>query len=189
MKHIRTLIGSAALLTALGAHAVEYTQVQPEKSALQFSYQQMGVKMDGRFKTFNAQLAFDPARPTAAKASFDVELASVDTGASEGDQEVAGKPWFNTKAFPQATFESTSAKGTGPGKFEVAGKLVIKGEAKPLVVPVTLTQAGGVTTATGSFALKRLDFKVGEGDWADTSIVANDVQVQFKLALQGIPAL
>jgi len=42
--------------------------------------------------------------------------------------------------------------------------------------------------ATGSFALKRLDFKVGEGDWADTSVVANDVQVRFKLTLQGLPA-
>jgi hypothetical protein len=30
---------------------------------------------------------------------------------------------------------------------------------------------------------------VGEGDWADPSIVANDVQVKFKLVLQGVPAL
>jgi polyisoprenoid-binding protein YceI len=57
------------------------------------------------------------------------------------------------------------------------------------VVPVALAQAGGVTTATGAFALKRLEFKIGEGEWADTSMVANDVQVKFKLLLSGMPAL
>jgi polyisoprenoid-binding protein YceI len=34
--------------------------------------------------------------------------------------------------------------------------------------------------------IKRLDFKIGEGDWADTSMVANDVQVKFKLQLNGV---
>ena len=51
-----------------------------------------------------------------------------------------------------------------------------------------LAQAGGVSTVTGGLPIKRLDFKVGEGDWADTSFVANDVQVKFKLVLQGVPA-
>ena len=57
------------------------------------------------------------------------------------------------------------------------------------MVPVTLTQAKGLSTASGAFTLKRLDYRIGEGDWTDTSIVANDVQVQFKLVLQGVPAL
>jgi hypothetical protein len=57
------------------------------------------------------------------------------------------------------------------------------------VVPVTLTQAGGTTTATGAFAIKRLEFKIGEGEWADTSMVANDVQVKFKLAVTGVAPL
>ena len=34
-------------------------------------------------------------------------------------------------------------------------------------------QAGAQSTATGSFVLKRLDFKVGEGEWTDTSMLAN----------------
>jgi len=57
------------------------------------------------------------------------------------------------------------------------------------VIPVSLSQAAGVTTATGEFAIKRLDFKIGDGEWADTSIVANDVKVNFKLAVQGVAPL
>jgi Amt family ammonium transporter len=74
----------------------------------------------------------------------------------------------------------------------VEGLKVAAPTLEAYVVPVTLVilvvlfmvQAQG--TASGQFALKRLDFKIGEGEWADTSMVANDVNVRFKLALSGL---
>ena len=42
---------------------------------------------------------------------------------------------------------------------------------------------------TGALPLKRLAFKIGENEWADTSMVADDVQVKFKLALTGVGKL
>jgi len=56
-------------------------------------------------------------------------------------------------------------------------------------VPVTLTQSGGATTANGAFTVKRLDFRIGDGEWKDVSVVANEVQVKFKLALTGVGPL
>ena len=121
MKRIAlaTSFSLLALSASLAAHAVEYKQVQTAKSNIHFTYKQMGVAVDGKFKRFSSQLSFDPARPTAAKASFDVELASVDTGAPEGDEEVAGKPWFNTKAFPTARFVSSSVKALGGNRYAI----------------------------------------------------------------------
>lgn len=53
-----------------------------------------------------------------------------------------------------------------------------------------IARAGEPTiTATGTFALKRLAYKIGENEWADTSMVADDVQVKFKLALTGVGKL
>ena len=89
---------------------------------------------------------------------------------------------------PQATFQSTAIRATGPGRFEVAGRLTIKGTARELVVPVQLAAAGAQQVASGSFTIRRLDYKVGEAEWADTSLLANDVQVRFKLLLAGMPA-
>ena len=89
----------------------------------------------------------------------------------------------------QTTFVSSTVKRKDATHYEVAGKLSIKGQTHDLAVPVQLTQAQGLSTVTGAFTLKRLDFKVGDGDWADPSVVANDVQVKFKLVLQGVPAL
>jgi len=108
---------------------------------------------------------------------------------ADTDTELAKPEWFSAAKFPKATFQSSAIKALGGGRFEAAGKLSIKGNARDLNVPVQVSQAGALSTATGTFALKRLDFKVGDGDWADTSIVANDVQVKFKLVLQGMPPL
>jgi polyisoprenoid-binding protein YceI len=107
-------------------------------------------------------------------------------GAPESDAELPKATWFNVPKFPQATFQSSSVKSLGGGKFEVGGKLSIKGNLRDVVIPVSLVQSGATTTASGAFVIKRLAFKIGENEWADTSMVADDVQVKFKLALTGV---
>jgi len=141
----------------------------------------MGVAVDGKFRKFSSQLNFDPAKPAAAKASFAVELASVDTGATEGDEEVAGKAWFNTKAFPTAQFVSGNVKALGGNKYEVAGRLTIKGKVQDVVVPATFTAQGNVGVFDGAFTIRRADFTIGEGAWAKFDIVANDVLIKFRI--------
>ena len=182
---MKKILLTLALATAFSAQAVEYTQVQTDKSTIHFTYKQMGVAVDGQFRKFASQITFDPAKPSAAKATFEVELASVDTGAPEGDQEVAGKPWFNTKDFPTAKFISTSVKALGGNRYEVAGQLTIKGKTQPVVAPTTVTVQGDQATFDGSFVIKRADFAIGEGDWADFSVVANEIQVKFKVLASG----
>jgi polyisoprenoid-binding protein YceI len=179
----------AALALATPAAFAQQKLQPPPASEISFTSRQMGVPVEGRFRTFSAQVAFDPKKPEAAKIGFTVDLASITMGAPESEAELVKQPWFDTRKFPQATFQSTAVKPAGPGRFEVSGQLSIKGQPHAVVVPVTLAQSGATTTATGAFTLKRLDYKIGEGEWADTSMVANDVQVKFKLALTGIAPL
>ena len=178
-----------ALLASTALPACAQQKLVPAQSEIAFTSKQMGVPVDGRFKKFDAQVAFDPKKPDVTQIGFTVDLGSASLGTAETEAELAKPDWFNTKLFPQATFQSTSAKSTGAGKFEISGKLAIKGASQNVVVPVSVTQAGGMTTASGSFTIRRLDFKIGDGDWKDTSMVANDVQVRFKLALSGVGPL
>lgn len=182
-------VAALSLLAATALPACAQQKLVPAQSEIAFTSKQMGVPVDGKFKMFDAQVAFDPKKPETAKIGFTIDIGSASLGSTETEAELVKPDWFNTKMFPQATFQSTSAKPTGPGKFDVAGKLTIKGASHDVVVPVTLVQAGSTTTASGSFAIKRLDFKIGDGDWKDTSMVANDVQVKFKLALTGVGTL
>ena len=185
VRLIRILGVVAALGLTGAANAIEYKTVLADKSAINFQFKQMNVGMDGHFKKFNTQLSFDPANAANAKVSLDVDLASIDTGSSDGNSEVAGKPWFNTPAFPTAKFVSTSVKPLGGNRYEVAGQLTIKGKTQPVVAPTTVTVQGDQATFDGSFVIKRADFAIGEGEWADFSVVANEIQVKFKVIATG----
>ena len=178
-----------SLLAAASLPALADQKLLPAQCEISFTSKQMGVPVDGKFRKFDAQVSFEPKKPEAAKIGFTVDLASATLGSAETDAELAKPDWFNTKLFPQATFQSSGVKATGPGKFEVTGKLAIKSISRDVVVPVTLAQAGGQTTASGTFAIKRLDFRIGDGDWKDTSMVADAVQVKFKLVLTGVGPL
>ena len=180
---------SFAALVVAPTPALAQQKLDAAKSEMLFVSKQMGVPVEGRFRKFDAQIAFDPKKPEAGKVAFTIDMGSATFGSPEVDVELPKATWFTVPKFPQATFQSSAIKAVGAGRFEVAGKLSIKGSSRDVVVPVALTQAGGSTTATGAFAIKRLEFKIGEGDWADTSMVANDVQVKFKLNLSGVPAL
>ena len=145
---MKRLAIALAFALPLVAQAVEFNQVQTDKSAITFVYKQMGVAVDGRFNRFSSQLNFDPAKPAAAKT---------------------------------AQFVSGAVKALGGNRYEVAGKLTIKGKTQDIVVPATFTAQGNSGVFDGSFTIRRGDFAIGEGAWAKFDIVANDVLIKFRI--------
>jgi polyisoprenoid-binding protein YceI len=186
MIRFLSLALAAASLLPLSAQAQQ--ALVPAQSEVSFVSRQMGVPVEGKFKTFSAQVAFDPAKLATSQIAFTVDTGSADIS-REANAELPKATWFNVAAFPKATFQSSSIKRLDASKFEVTGKLSIKGLSSDVVVPVTLAQNGANTTATGAFPIKRLAFRIGEKEWADTSMVADEVQVKFKIALTGVPKL
>jgi polyisoprenoid-binding protein YceI len=181
-KFLQLLLAASASLAFGGAaHAAPYQAVQLDKSHVSFSFKQMGVGMDGHFAKFNPQISFDPAKPEQTKASIEIDLASVDTGSGEADQEVVGKSWFNTGAFPKALFVAKQVKQTAPNVYEVLGTLTIKGHARDIKVAMKHTPQGKQGLLSGSFTLQRADYAIGEGMWSKFDVVANDIQVSFQL--------
>ena len=187
MKSFPSLVLLGMLLA--GPAPAQPLQLIAAQSEIAFTTRQMGVPVEGRFERFTAQVSIDPKRPEQGSVRFAIDTGSARFGAAETEAEVKKPVWLNVAAFPQAVFQSSAIKAVGAGRFDVAGKLTIKGLAREVTVPVQLAQAGGSGTAGGAFTLKRLEFKVGEGEWSDTSLVADDVQVRFKLALNGMVAL
>jgi polyisoprenoid-binding protein YceI len=166
---------------ALPCTAVEFGAVQGNDSTIGFSAKQMGVTMPGKFRKFEARLAFDPDRIDSAQVTLDVDLASIDTGTRESDREVASKTWFDTKDYPVAHFVSSSFKALPDKRYEVAGQLSIKGRTQPVSAPVKVTVNGNSAVFDGAFTIRRGDFGIGEGEWADYSVVANEVQISFHI--------
>lgn len=170
------------LATAPIASAATYSAIDADNSTVTFKYTQMGVSMNGSFGTLSGNLNFDTNQPEQGKASFEIELASVDTGTADGDEEVVGSNWFAVINNPTASFESTSITDNGNASYDVTGLLNIKGQQQEITIPVSYSEQGDSGLFEGQFVIDRGDFNIGEGTWASTEIVASEVSVNVKIS-------
>lgn len=177
---------TAALTLALGVAQAQ--TVEPAASELVFVTKQMGVPVEGRFQRWSAQVALDPRRPEAGHVVLRIQMDSVSFAAPEVTAEAQRAVWLDTAKYPQALFESSGIRAAGDGRYELSGRLTLKGETRDIVVPVTLTRRGASGTAAGQFIVKRSDYGIGDGEWTDASLVAHEVVVRFRIALSGLPA-
>lgn len=186
MKKLALLPFLFALVCTVGsAHAQQ--RLVAAGSEIVFTNKQMGVATSGRFKRFDARLDFQPRRPEASKIGISIDLTSAALGTPDNEVLLARSDWFDSKSFPKASFESTSVKSIDAQKFEARGKLTMKGISREIVVPFNLSAQTGDAVATGSFVLRRKDYKIGTGEWEDASLVADEVNVAFRFVLQGLP--
>jgi polyisoprenoid-binding protein YceI len=185
MKYTRGTI--AALVATLVAGVTLIASATPLKTDVAHSsvsavFKQMNVPVESKFKSFNAQIDYDAAHPDKATARVDIDTASFDIGEAEYNKEVAGKDWFNAAKYPKATFVSSGIKPVGAGKLNVSGKLSIKGKTQDVTFPINVKAEGGKQVFEGQLPIKRLAFNIGEGEWKDTSMVADEVVIKFRIA-------
>ena len=179
LRTLPILTLAAGLLVAVSAQAQQ--QLVPAQSSIEFAAKQMGVPMQGHFRKFDAQLSFDPAKPESSRIRFSVDTGSATMGVKENDAELPKADWFNVVKFPKASFQSTAIKPLGGDKYEVAGKLTIKGTTREVVVPATFTPQGDAGVFEGSLTIQRGDFSIGEGAWKAFDVVANDAVIKFRI--------
>lgn len=185
---IRRLVETAACaLVLLPCAASAATQLLPALSEVAFVSRQMGVPVQGKFERFGGKVDVDPARPEGGKVSFTVDLSSVEIGTADAVAELKKADWFDVAKFPSATFRSTRIQALAAGKVDVTGMLTIKGISHEIHVPMTLVRQGELLKVGGEFTIRRLDYRIGAGEWGDTSLVANDVVVRPRLTLKVVP--
>ena len=181
MTRPATMIVAATLAaTALAANRA-WAQIDAAKSTVTATAKQIGVPMEGKFRKFDATLDFDPAKLATSSAKVEIDVSSFEIGDAETTKEVKGRDWFDAAKYPKAVFQSTSIKAGAAGKYEVAGKLTIKGKTVDVTVPATYRQDGAAQVFDGVLPIKRTTFNIGDGEWKDTSVVADDVQIKFHL--------
>lgn len=176
-------IGGALLALGLAVTGIAAAalKVDSTKSNVTIVFKQLNVPVEAKFRKFNAQIDFDSAKPDTSKATIDIDIPSFDLGDPEYNKEVMKKEWFNAAQFPKATFVSSAIKPAGAGKFNVTGKLTIKGKTVDANFPLSVKAEGANQVFEGILPIKRLAFNIGEGEWKDTGMVADDVSIKFRV--------
>lgn len=179
MKRLAILLLTVALPGM--AVATDYT-VTPSASQLGFSAVFQGESFDGRFSHWTAAIRYDPADLSASKFDVKVTPASVKTGDSDRDSALPGKAFFDIAQFPDAHFATTGFHRSG-SQVIAEGNLTLRGVTKPLSLAVTFKPKAGGATMDVSGSVKRLDFGVGSGEYADTSVIGAEVKITAHLQL------
>jgi polyisoprenoid-binding protein YceI len=181
MKTLAASVLALGLALPLAAGAADYA-VDPAQSKLGFSGSYQGTGFDGSFGKWTAAINYDPANLAASKFDVTVDLASARTGDSDRDGALPGSDFFDVAKYPQAHFVTTGFRRNG-AQVIADGTLTLKGVSKPVSLAVTFAPQGGGAVLDVAGTLKRLDFGVGGGDYADTSVIGADVKVNAHLQL------
>ena len=178
-----TAAALVALMSATPAFAASY--VQAPGSTLVFASTYDGEVFTGKFASFTATLVFDPARLTASKLDVLIPLAGTNTGNGDRDSTLSGSDFFNVASFAQARYTASSFRALGSNQYAADGTLSLRGINKPVTLTFTWTP-GAQPVLAGKATVKRLDFGVGGGDWADTKNIPNEVAVSTRVVFKPV---
>lgn len=179
-----TAAALVAMLAAPVARAADY--VQAPGSTLVFASSYDGDTFTGRFGSFDTKLSFDPAKLEGSKLDVTVGLGGTQSGNDERDSTLASSDFFDVSKYAQATYSATRFRALGGNQYAADGTLTLRGVSKPVTLTFTWTP-GAQPVLAGKATVKRLDFGVGGGDWADTKTIPNEVAVSTKVVLQAAP--
>ena len=186
MKHLndcpRRPIIPALIAGALLATSAVFA-AHTDSGHILFRAMQQDVPVEGEFKRFAADIAFDPAKPQAGKVDLVIDLASVSTGTAQADELLRSSDFFDAARFANASFASTAITTGAGGGYQAKGQLTIKGHRAEVAVPFTAQPDSTGLRLQGSVTVSRLAFKIGEGEWADPGTLADPVQIRFDVHL------
>ena len=181
-----------AILAMLGAgpaaaEAPLWT-VDAGSSSIVFTAKQMQVAIPGRFERFTATIRFAADDLPGSKVLIDIEVASATTPNRDIETEIKRDSWFDVAHHPTARFETTSFTHKGADRYDAAGQLTLRGVTRAVVLPATIHVADDPdrpgmlrAEASGDVPLSRTAFGIGQGQWRDVAVVADEVLVHIKV--------
>lgn len=162
-------------------------EMDPIHSTVAFTVRHLGVtRVHGRFTEFTTEVVVGETLETTSVEAV-IQLASIESGSSQRDDDVRGPNFLDVENNPTLTFRSTSIEGSG-NRGSMTGDLTYGSITRPVTLEVEL---GGVLDVPGAdqrragFAatgeVRRSDFKVAPG--TPTALVGDVVKIEIDLQL------
>ena len=185
MKRLLVLVVSFALTTspALAAHWT----VDRAKSHLGFTVRWSGEPFVGTFKSWSADIDFDPNDLAHSHVVATIDLASEASDTPDNDDGLKGPEGFSIAQFPKARFETTGFIHANGESYVATGNLSLHGVTRPVSLHFALKIAGNSAHVAGGAQVLRTDFGLGKGEWAAPNPVAHEVTIDLELTATKSP--
>lgn len=151
---------------------------QVKEATIGFQIRNAGFAVQGTFSGLEATVQLDPAHPELAHLRASVPVSSVQTGIALRDKHLQNPDYFDAARFPVITLESKTIRKTGAGQYEGLFTLTMKGTARDVKLPFTVSAANALH---GTLRVNRLDFDIGK----KSLVLADEVTVDIAVQLAG----
>jgi polyisoprenoid-binding protein YceI len=176
-----------ALLLAMPGALAQSWQVE-DGSRIGFTAFQQGSPVEGRYETFRADIGFDPDDLGNSRIEVEIDAASITTGHKDRDATLRSPAFLDVARWPTARFTSDELTHESGDTYGAHGGLTIRDVTREVVLPFELTIGAApngadrlVATAKGDLTISRLDYGIGQGEWASTKTVGEEVVIEIEI--------
>jgi len=160
-------------------------------SSVSFRIRHFFTPVLGEFNSYDGEIYFDPANLTGSSINVTIQVNSVDTKNGKRDPHLQSADFFDATAFPIMTFVSEKISAKGDNEFVANGKLTIKNKTIEFDFPFKLLgimdhpkrKGTKISAFESLFVIKRNDFNVGTGQYVETAVIGDEVNVSITLEL------
>jgi len=183
MKYAFISLALLFAFTAYGAENISQWQVIPDKSNIEWTASYSGKPIKGQFPAFESDIAFDPMHLDKSYVKVQLELGKLKSRDKDAMQNLPAKEWFFVDKYPLAVFAAKEFIHLQGDNYEAHGILTIKGKEIKVGLPFTakFLNDSSYAVINGETTIKRLDFGIGEGEWTETNILADEVKLAIHL--------
>lgn len=175
------MLASFLLVVTLPAQAAEW-ELDPGQSVVYFKYSYGGEPFQGEFRNIQATFDIDPLRPSSCDFQVTIPINDTYVDSPEVLDYLLDYELFDVDTWPTATFKAENCAIDSANSFTSEGTLTIRDQTNPMAFPFNLdveTCDGQVCFhLTSEVTILRLDYGVGQGYWANTAEVPNEVTIE-----------
>jgi polyisoprenoid-binding protein YceI len=167
-------------------------ELDPVHSHISFSVRHMMVSQQrGVFRGVSGTLTLDRAALANSHVEVSIDVATINTNATDRDEHLRGPDFFDVANHPQMTFVSREVRARDDGQLRMTGDLTIRGTTRSVVLDVDpvaeeskdmygLTRVGSSATTK----ISRKDFGLVWNAILETGGVALGDEVKITLDVQ-----
>jgi polyisoprenoid-binding protein YceI len=184
----RLIIATALIAIAAPFAAAQAStwNIDPAHSDVSFSVSHMTIStVRGHFGAVKGSISYNESDISKSSVNATIDVSGLDTGQSSRDTDIKGDQWFDTAAYPTATFASTSVTKSG-NSLSINGNLTLHGVTKPIVLeaegptgPVPGMDHKPHAGFTATAKIKRADF--GVGSKFPAAMVGDEIKIDIDL--------
>lgn len=160
----------------------ECFQANAADSEIRFAFNIERSRFTGHFRQFELTYCWQD-KPEDGHIEVLVDMTSARTGNSDLDIGMQEREGLNIDQFPVARWQTDSIEKQGE-RYQAEGTLTIRGISHKESGFFHLTREQGGWVVSGESMLKRLDYDIGSGEYADTDFIPDPVEIHYEFRLK-----